>query len=152
VKRLAATTPETAGAVVAEGGRVLAEFAANGNAAGVRHLLDLGIPADARWAEGDGYWDLAPGSTALHAAAWRMEHAVVELLLARGAFPDARDDRGRTPLALAVKACVDSYWAEYRAPDSVRLLLAAGASVEGIPIPSGYDDVDRLLTAGAGQS
>jgi len=49
------------------------------------------------------------------------------------------------PLQLAVKACVDSYWTELRSPDSVRALLAAGASAAGIELPTGYDEVDRLL-------
>ena len=74
-----------------------------------------------------------------------MRPAVVALLIARDAPIDARDRWNRTPLALAVKACIDSYWSERRAPDSVAALLAAGASVDGIAYPSGYDDVDRLL-------
>ena len=60
---------------------------------------------------------------------------------------NARDARGRSPLMLAVKACVDSYWTEGRAPDSVAALLAAGAATDGIG-PSGYQEVDELI-AGA---
>ena len=126
-------------------GTVLAEFAGNGNTEGVRHLLDLGVDAGAVFEHGDGYWDVAPRSTALHVAAWRMRPAVVALLIAREAPVDARDRWNRTPPALAVKASIDSYWSERRAPDSVAALLAAGASVDGIAYPSGYDDVDRLL-------
>ena len=37
------------------------------------------------------------------------------------------DGRGRTPLQLAVRGCVDSYWTEYRSPESVKALLEAGA-------------------------
>jgi hypothetical protein len=48
-------------------------------------------------------------------------------------------------LALAVKACVDSYWTERRSPESAQALLEAGASVDGIAFPSGYDEVDALL-------
>ena len=132
-------------------GMVLAEFAGNGNAAGVRRLLDLGVEAGAVFEHGDGYWDVAPNSTALHVAAWRMRPAVVELLIAHGAPVDARDRWNRTPLALAVRACVDSYWSERRTPESVAALLAAGASVDGIAYPSGYDEVDELLRShGAG--
>jgi ankyrin repeat protein len=126
-------------------GTVISEFAGNGNTEGVRHLLDLGVDAGAVFERGDGYWGLAPRSTPLHVAAWRMRPAVVALLIARDAPIDARDRWNRTPLALAVKACIDSYWSERRAPDSVAALLAAGASVDGIAYPSGYDDVDRLL-------
>ena len=92
-----------------------------------------------------------PTAPPLHVAAWRMRPAVVALLIAHGAPVDARDRWNRTPLALAVKACVDSYWSERRTPDSVAALLAAGASVDGIAYPSGYDEVDELLRShGAG--
>jgi len=62
--------------------------------------------------------------------------------------PDlVRDGAGRTPLALAVKACVDSYWSERRSPESVQALLDAGASARDIPLPSGYREIDVLLEA-----
>ena len=79
--------------------------------------------------------------------AWRARHATVRLLLERGAPVDARDGKGRTPLILAVKACVDSYWTESRSPESVAALLDAGAAVAGVAFPSGYADVDDLLRA-----
>jgi hypothetical protein len=44
-----------------------------------------------------------------------------------------------------VKACIDAYWARRRQPDSVAALLAAGARVEGIKLPTGYDAIDALL-------
>jgi ankyrin repeat protein len=78
-------------------------------------------------------------------AAWRARHDTVRLLVARGAAVDAKDGRGRTPLALAVRACVDSYWSDRRSPESVRALLGAGASTAGIPFPSGYQEVDDLV-------
>jgi hypothetical protein len=130
---------------VAQGGRLTAEFAGVGNADGVRLLLDLGVPVSARFEEGDGYFDEAGNSTALHVAAWRARHKTVKLLIERGAPLDARDAKGRTALMLAVKACVDSYWSDWRSPDSVAALLAAGASTDGVVAPSGYDEVDRLL-------
>ena len=143
--------PQLVTKLLGMGGRLLAEFAGNGNAAGVAHLLNLGVSPDALFDEGDGYWDVAPRSTALHVAAWRMRPGTLKLLLARGAPVDARDGDNRSPLALAVKSCVDSYWMERRTPESVAALLAAGASVSGIPYPSGYTEVDHLLhTHGAG--
>lgn len=142
--------PALADAVLAEGGRLLVEFAGNANADGVALLLDLGIPVDARFMEGDGYWGLAPESTALHNAAWRMSHEVLRLLLARGAAVEATDARGRTPLMLALKACVDSYWRAARSTEAIEALLAAGASAERVPLPTGYEDADLLLRAARG--
>ena len=88
---------------------------------------------------------MAKNSTALHAAAWRAQHATVKLLIEPRAPVDVPDSQGRTPLALAVRACVDSYWTYRRSPDSVQMLLDAGASVSGIDFPSGYAEVDELL-------
>jgi ankyrin repeat protein len=69
----------------------------------------------------------------------------VKLLLERGANVEAQDAKGRTPLALAVLACVDSYWTDRRSPESVKMLLDAGASVKAARFPSGYAQVDDLL-------
>lgn len=131
--------------LVEHGGSLLAEFSGVGNPAGVRHLLDLGIAVDTLYREGDGYYDIAKNSTALHVAAWRARPEVVKELIARGAPVDATDAQGRTALQLAVKACIDSHWTERRSPDSVRALLDAGASAAGIPLPTGYDEIDLLL-------
>jgi ankyrin repeat protein len=133
--------------VLAQGGTLLAEFAGTGNTDGVRHLLGLGVDVAAVYEKGDGYFDIAPNSTALHVAAWRARHSTVRFLVERGAPLDVSDGKGRTPLALAVRACVDSYWADRRSPESVQALLRAGASVRGVGFPSGYADVDELLKA-----
>ena len=127
-----------------EAGTALAEFAGNANTEGVRNLLDRGVPVNALYS-GDPYFDIARDSTALHVAAWRAWPETVKLLIARGAPINALDAKGRTPLALAVKACVDSFWSYRRSPESVKALLEAGATTEGIKIPSGYDEVDALL-------
>lgn len=131
--------------IAAEGGTLLAEFSGVGNLDGVRHLLDLGVDVAARFQDGDGYWDVAKDSTALHVAAWRARHKTVKLLIERGAPVSALDGKGRTALALAVRACVDSYWADRRSPESVEALLRAGASMNGVAFPSGYAEVDELL-------
>ena len=131
--------------LLADGGTLLAEFAGNGNSGGVRSLLDLGVDVDAVYARGDGYFGIAAHSTALHVASWMARHDTVRLLIDRGAAIDAVDGIGRTPLLLAVKACVDSYWTYRRAADSVAALLSAGASVRGVPYPSGFSEVDALL-------
>jgi ankyrin repeat protein len=128
-----------------QGGTFLAEFAGNGNSAGVRHLLDLGVAVDGPYEDGDPYFGIPPGSLAIHVAAWRASHDVVDLLIERRSPLDAADGNGRTPLMLAVRACVDSHWMRRRSPESVRALLAAGASADRVPYPSGYDEVDGLL-------
>lgn len=144
VRAIADREPALVDELLARGATLLAEFTGTWNTAGVRLLLDLGVPVTARYA-GDGYFDIAEGATALHVAAWQLRADLVELLLQRGAQVDARDGKGRTPLMLAVKACVDSYWTERRTPEPARLLLAAGASVDGVSIPTGYDALDALL-------
>ena len=144
VEAIARDEPALVREVVAAGGRLLAEFAGTANADGVGHLLDLGVDVAAKY-DGDGYYEIARDSTALHVAAWKAWPNVVALLIARGAPVNVVDGAGRTPLALAVKACVDSYWTHRRSPASVEALLRAGASTDGVAFPSGYEDVDRLL-------
>jgi ankyrin repeat protein len=133
--------------LVAQGGKLLAEFAGVGNTDGVQQLLELGVGVNALTEEGDPYFDVAKNSTALHSAAWRARPSTVKLLMARGAAVNAPDGKGRTALALAVRACVDSYWKERRKPESVKALLEAGASVDGVEFPCGYAEVDELLRA-----
>jgi ankyrin repeat protein len=145
VREIASREPQLVGEVLAQGSTLLAEFTGTWNTAGVRHLLDLGVPVTALY-PGDGYFDIAPDSTALHVAAWKLRADLVQLLIERGAPVNASDGRGRTPLMLAVKGCVDSYWTERRSPEPARLLLAAGASPDGVPVPSGYAELDTLFS------
>jgi ankyrin repeat protein len=130
--------------LLAQGSTLLAEFAGNGNTKGVQLLLELGVPVDALY-DGDPYFDIAKDSTSLHVAAWKAWPKTVKLFIERGANVNAQDAKGRTPLMLAVKACVDSYWTNRRSPESVEALLHAGASVSGVEFPCGYDEVDALL-------
>jgi ankyrin repeat protein len=131
------------------GGELLSRFSVGGNAAGVEQLLKLGIPADAPYRMGDGYYGIPTSSLAIHVAAWRGYPAIVQILIDAGSPVDEPDKHGHTPLQLAVKACVDSYWTQRRSPDSVKALLAAGASPKQIPLPTGYDEIDVLLKAAA---
>jgi ankyrin repeat protein len=142
---IVAQEPQLLEELLAHGGTLLAEFAGNDNAAGLRCLLDLGVSADALYEEGDPYFDIAKGSTALHVAAWRAWPSAVKALIEAGAPVNALDGKGRTALSLAVKACVDSYWKYRRSPESTEALLRAGATIDGIAIPTGYDEVDELL-------
>lgn len=145
VRSSAEREPELVREVVAGGGQILAEFAGNGNTEGVQNLLDIGVNVAAVFEQGDGYFGIAKNSTALHVASWLARHACARLLIERGAPVDIPDGEGRTPLALAVRACVDSYWTHRRSPESVQALLRAGASVSGVLNPSGYAKVDELL-------
>jgi ankyrin repeat protein len=144
-QQLAASNAAGVEELKSHGGQVLAEFAGNDNAAGVSLLLDLGVPVNARFKDGDGYWGVAKDSTALHVSSWRACHGTAKLLIQRGADVNARDGKGNTPIMMAVKACVDSYWTEWKSPETVAALLAAGASVEGLPEESGYGEVDALI-------
>lgn len=137
--------PHIAQELIVDGGTLLAEFAGNGNIEGLRSLLDLGVSPAALYKEGDPFFDIAKNSTALHVAAWRAWPAAVRTLIECGAPVNALDGRNRTALALAVKACVDSYWMDRRSPESVEALLEAGASVTDVEIPTGYKEVDELL-------
>jgi ankyrin repeat protein len=145
IRELVSAEPQLATELAPLGGTLLVEFAGNGNTEGVRRLLDLGVDARTPHGEGDIYWDTTKESTALHVAAWRGWPGTVKLLIERGTPVNALDGKGRTALALAVKACVDSYWKDRRTPESVEALLNAGATADGIEIPCGYDEVDALL-------
>jgi ankyrin repeat protein len=145
IRSMSTNEPQIVRELLKEGGTLLAEFAGVGNTHGVRRLLDLGVNVGALYEKGDAYFDITPNSTALHVAAWHAWPSTVELLIERGAVIDAHDRKERTPLALAVRACVDSYWTHRRSPESVEMLLRAGASVDGVEYLSGYAEVDELL-------
>ena len=147
-RAIAEQDPGLVGELKKEGGQLLAKFSGTCNPPGVRTLLDLGVDVATPYAEGDGYWGVPPGSLAIHVAAWRGCSPVVKLLIERGSPVDQPDARGMTPLALAVKACVDSYWTEMRSTDSARALLEAGASATQIRLPTGYEEMDALLSDG----
>lgn len=145
VRSIAGQEPQLVRELLAQGGELLAAFAGVDNTDGVRRLLDLGADVKTLFKEGEGYFDIAPNSMAIHVAAWRANHATLKFLIQRGSPIDVPDGKGRTPLALAVKACVDSYWTERRSPESVEALLRAGARVSEVRFPSGYAEVDALL-------
>jgi ankyrin repeat protein len=142
---LASATPKLVDAIKAMGGELLSKFSEVGNLPGVKHLLDLGVDVKAPFIEGDGYFGVPRGSLAIHVSAWHGHPSVVKLLIERGSPVDVPDGNGHSSLALAIRACVDSYWVWRRSPESVEALLNAGASVKGAPYPSGYAEVDALL-------
>src|SRR5258708_7483961 len=124
IHAMAKGEPKLIGELLKNGGTLLAEFAGTAHVEGVRHLLDLGVPVGALYG-GDGYFDIAENSTALHVAAWKSYPDVVKLLIERGSPVNALDGKGRSALSLAVKACLDSYWVYRRTPESVEALLGS---------------------------
>ncbi|HEV2354637.1 MAG TPA: ankyrin repeat domain-containing protein [Puia sp.] len=149
VRKIAKDLPGSREELLSMGGDLLARFCLNGNEAGVRRLLELGVDANTPFVSGDIYFDIPKDSLAIHVAAWLGYPNIVKLLLANGSRVDTPDAKGRTPLSLAVKACVASYWMRRRTPESVQALLEAGASARGISLPTGYTEIDELLQAAA---
>ncbi len=143
--RLLAADPDAVAMLRIHGGDLLSQFAGNGNVQGIWLLISLGIDVASVTVAGDSYFSLPPGGTALHSAAWRGRHSAVATLLDMGAPLDAKDAKGQTALQLAIRACTDSFWMDRRSPESVRLLLAAGASIQGVGYPTRYAAVDELL-------
>jgi len=66
---IAAAEPALVDQLKTMGGTLLARFAGTDNAPGVACLLDLGLDVAAPFIEGDGYFDIAPYSLAMHVAA-----------------------------------------------------------------------------------
>ncbi|HET9281923.1 MAG TPA: ankyrin repeat domain-containing protein [Candidatus Angelobacter sp.] len=148
VRTIAANEPALVQELLDQCGSLLAEFAGNNNTEGVRLLLELGVSIQVLY-QGDPYFGIPKDSMALHVAAWKGWPRTVKFLIERGAPVNAVDGKGRTPLQLAVHACVDSYWMNRRTPESVEALLQAGASVSGIKLPTGYAEIDVLLSSAA---
>lgn len=103
--------------------------AQDGDAPGVRLMLDLGFPVSARGPD--------EGQTALHNAAYAGSAETVRVLLEHGADIEARDTRfDDSPLGWALvgsgetpATAPDPDW-----PQTVTLLLDAGASTAGISL------------------
>lgn len=144
--RACAMDESVSGILSAEyGGMLLGSFAGNNNAAGIGRILALNIPVDTPYVSGDGYFGIPRNSTALQIAAWRGAHDALKTLINKGANVNATDINGSTPLLLAIRACTDSYWMGHRKPDSIAALIAAGAKTDGVVLPIGYEEADRLL-------
>ncbi len=126
-------------------GHLLAKFSASGNLQGVRLLLAIGLPVNAPFIEGDGYYCTPANSLPIHIAAWHNYPSIIQVLLDHGAAVNVPDGHGDTPLMLSVRASTQSYWVHRRSPLAVAALLKAGASPTGVPFPCGYAEIDELL-------
>jgi ankyrin repeat protein len=69
------------------------------------------------------------GMSALHGAAYYQETKVIQFLVAKGATPDVRDSRGRTPLSIAEGEPVRGGSNQYPNKETVDLLRKLGAQV-----------------------
>lgn len=131
------------------GGSLMARFSGNGNVEGVQQLINCGISVAEPYTEGDGYWGIPSGSLPVHVASWRLKPGVVDLLIRNGSPVNIPDPNGMTPLQLFVKASTDSYWSDLRTTETAKLLLDAGADPREIILPTGYEELDMLISSGS---
>ncbi len=112
-------------------------LAAVHNTAAVRALLAAGLPIDARGQH---------GGTALHWACWKGYADLVKLLIDHGASLDIKDDSFHAPPAgwmhHGTRNCGEP-GGDYA--EITRLLIAAGAPMEGCNTPTANQEVDAVL-------
>jgi ankyrin repeat protein len=145
-KAAAKADPSSMAAIVADGGKFLCRFTRSWNWDGVRRLLELGVPANSPFVEGDGYSGVPKNALPIHAASWHLLPKAMKALIEHGADVNAvGPEHGATPLMLFALGCTDSYWTEMRSLDGAKLLLDAGADPTKVKLPTGYDELDALI-------
>lgn len=117
--------------------RLLPDLTMSHRTAAVRALLAAGLPVNARG---------EMGATALHWACWKGYADLVELLLQHGASLTIEDQQfhGTPPgwFGHGVQNC-DEAGGDY--PQVARLLIAAGATIPAVGLPTGKPEVDAVL-------
>ncbi len=117
--------------------RLLPDLAIGHRTSAVRALLATGLPVDARG---------EMGGTALHWACWKGYADLVNLLLDHGASLEIEDQQfhGTPPgwFGHGVHNC-DEDKGDYA--QVARLLIAAGATIPPVDLPTGKTDVDAVL-------
>lgn len=123
-ERLLAEHPELRDRFTQEDRAVIVAAAASQPAETVALMVDLGFSPHAR----NGF-----GEQPLHSAAYQGNAAVIRVLLNAGATVDGRDGRfGATPLAFATVGSGEQAGKPGEWIETVRLLIDAGASREGV--------------------
>jgi len=116
---------------------LIPHLAAVHNTAGVRGLLAAGLPIDARGEH---------GGTALHWACWKGYADLAKLLIDHHASLDIKDESFHAPpsgwLHHGTQNCGEP-GGDYA--EVARLLIAAGAPMEGCNTPTGNEKVDAVL-------
>lgn len=108
----------------------LLDAARTGRTEDVYALLDKGANPNHKWHASDTYYDKSQlGRTPLHLAADKMAVEIVKILLENGSDPNAIDNRGFTPLMVAVpsKHQLVGWDAGIGSVDTVTALLNSGA-------------------------
>ena len=123
--------------VLPEYAHMLPHLAAVHNTAAVRALLAAGLPIDARGEH---------GGTALHWACWKGYADLVKLLIDQKASLDLEDHSFHAPpsgwLHHGTQNCGEP-GGDYA--EVARLMIAAGAPMEGCNTPTGNEEVDAVL-------
>ena len=132
--RLIATQPE----IMSLGNqRLVPDLAMSYRTSAVRALLAAGLPVDARG---------EMGGTALHWACWKGYADLVQLLLDHGASLTTEDEQfhGTPPgwFGHGVRNC-DEGAGDYA--QVARILIAAGATIPAVDLPTGKPEVDAVL-------
>ena len=133
--RLLSTQPEI---IMSPGNeRLVPDLTMSHRTSAVRALLAAGLPVDARG---------EMGGTALHWACWKGYADLVQLLLDHGASWTIEDEQfqGTPPrwFGHGVRNC-DEGASDYA--QVARILIAAGATIPAVDLPTGKPDVDAVL-------
>jgi ankyrin repeat protein len=118
--------------------RQVADAARNNNAAAVRTMLGRGFPVTARSQH---------GAMPLHWAAFHGNPDMLADVLRHDPPIDATDrEFGGTPMGWLIHGALGSWgFSTRRHPECVLPLLDAGAQVDEAALPTGHDELDRVL-------